>query len=174
MYVWCGTWGIHWRCINIFRKTGTETIQIFWNKIEHFKFKNLNYEPAICHCRKKANIILCCIRQSIVYSLRELILPLCSSLEDTQNQMDTVLSNLLSNTCLWAHIWTRGASQLPSCLSWSVIPNRKEVKNTAFDTTVNKYFSANFCCYYSMKEHWCVNAIQWNTQICVTVSTMTQ
>lgn len=71
-----------------------------YKDLEMRAFKNLNYEPAMCHCRKKANIILCCIRQSIVYSLRELILPLCSSLEDTQNQMDTILSNLLSQTHL--------------------------------------------------------------------------
>lgn len=79
---------------------GWDRIQRFRNKIERFKFKNLNYEPAMCHCRKKANIILCCIRQSIVYSLRELVVPLCSSLEGTQNQMDTVLSSLLSQTHL--------------------------------------------------------------------------
>lgn len=116
-------------------------------------FKNLNYKPAMCHCRKKTNIILCCIRLSIFYSLREPILPFCSSLEDTQNQMDTVLSNLLSLSQLSAEIWTRGSSQVPSCLSWSVILNREEAENTAFGTTINKYFSANVCCCCSIKEH---------------------
>lgn len=33
-------------------------------------------------------------------TVSELILPLCSSLEDTQNQIDTALSNLLSQTQL--------------------------------------------------------------------------
>lgn len=41
-----------------------------YKDLEIRAFKILIYEPAMCLCRKKANIILCCIRQSIVHSLR--------------------------------------------------------------------------------------------------------
>lgn len=127
-----------------------------------------------CVFVERRPILSCVALDRALSTVWELIFLLCPSLEDAQNQMDTILSNLLSQTCLWAEIWTRWSSQVPSCLSWSVILNKKEAENKAFGTTINKYFSANVCCYCSIKEHWCVNTIQWNTQICVTVSTMTQ
>lgn len=53
-----------------------------------------------CVIVERRQILSCAAIGRALSTVSELILPLCSSLEDTQNQIDIALSNLLSQTQL--------------------------------------------------------------------------